>query len=83
MNDDELDRNPNYAAVVFTSAALAIGAQIIWNVPILLTAMLSFPLVMWFFRPAFGVVSIELDPPEGWPAAITLGPSAGNLRLLS
>jgi hypothetical protein len=53
MNDDELDRNPNYAAVVFISAALAIGAQIIWNVPILLTATLSFPLIMWFFRPAF------------------------------
>jgi hypothetical protein len=53
MNVDELDTNTNYAAVVFLSMALAIGAVIIWNVPIFLAAMVSFPLILWFFRPAF------------------------------
>jgi hypothetical protein len=51
--NEDLDRNQAYAAVVFLSFALAIGAQIVWKVPFPLTSMLSFPLLMWFFRPAF------------------------------
>jgi hypothetical protein len=51
--EDRLDTNQEYAAVVFLCMALAMCTQIAWNVPIHLTAPLWFPLIKWFFRPAF------------------------------